>query len=117
MIILDIALIILLITALIYGFILNRRIAIFKKTKSEFGQLIKHFDKLASKTEANLAEIQNMSDQINQNIDSKLNHGKIIIDDIEYVSEKATKLVTIINNTIKETKENIRNSTKNINNS
>ena len=105
--ILDLTVVGLLIATIIYAIILNRKINKLHHSKKEFISIIKHFDQAVAKTEANITEIRNMAGSLNKQIDSKIEHGMVLIDDIDYVSDKGRNVVKAIQSAIDNAKVNI----------
>lgn len=111
-IILDLVVVVLLLATIVYSFILNSKINKLHNSKKEFINIIKHFDQTVTKTEANITEIRRMTVSVNKEIDVKIEHAKILLDDIDYVSEKGKNVVNAIQSAIANTKENIAKASR-----
>ena len=90
--ILNIIVIVLLTLAIIYGFILYRRISLIQESKKELANLFKSFDNTILKAQKSIEELKSVSGEISGGLQTKIDKAAIMIDDLEFLSEKATKV-------------------------
>lgn len=105
MLILDVVMMTLLLVSILYCLVLNRKINRLHQSKQEFIAMVQQFDKAATQAGKHIAEIRTMADTIHQEIDQKSEHAKIIIDDLDYMSEKAKNIVTASKMTLNKLRE------------
>lgn len=89
--ILDFTVIFLLIVAIIYGFVLNRRIMIIQEGKKELANLFKSFDNTILRAQNSIEDLKIVSTEISDVLQKKIDKAAILIDDIEFLCEKSAQ--------------------------
>ncbi len=105
--ILDFVVIFLLIIAIIYGFILNRRILLIQNSKKELANLFKSFDNTILKAQTSIDDMKKVSSEISGGLQQKIDKAAIIIDDLEFLSEKAVEITVKMENKIVPIKKSL----------
>jgi hypothetical protein len=89
--ILNLVVIFLLIVAIIYGFILNRKIVLIQNSKKELANLFKSFDNTILKAQIGIDDLKKVSNEISHLLQTKMDKATFIIDDLSFLTEKATQ--------------------------
>lgn len=92
MVALDVTVIILLCVTILYCTKLYKKIDHLRKGKQEFIILIKHFNDSIIKAEKSVSDLKKLSSLTDQDFSTKVNEAKIVIDNLEYMMDKANTL-------------------------
>lgn len=103
--ILDLIVIFLLVTAIFYGFLLNRKINLIKDSKRELAKLFKSFDDTILKAQQSVDELKHTTDMASNDLQKKIDRAILLIDDLSFVNEKAEKTSTQVLQTIESLKK------------
>src|SRR5690606_3690060 len=82
----------LLMTTIIYCWVLNRRIRILQDSKSELAQLLRYFDESTQRASDSIVALQSSSKRASEAIQHKLERSVEMLDDLEFMIEKGTKV-------------------------
>lgn len=110
--ILNFIVIFLLITAIIYGFILNRRISLIHDSKKELANLFKSFDNTILKAQTSVRDLKKVSTDISDNLQKKIDNAAIVTDDLAFLSEKAAEITSIMEKKVIPLKKEIDSKPK-----
>lgn len=111
--ILDFIVIFLLITAIVYGAILNKRIKMIHESKKELANLFKSFDGTIYKAQTSIEDLKKVSSDISENLQTKIDKAAIVTDDLAFLSEKAAEITNIMEKKVQPYKQTIVNSNTN----
>ena len=100
--ILDIIVISLLLVAIIYGAILNRKISILQQSKQELANLFKSFDETILKAQIGIDDLKKVSEEVSELLNNKMDKAYILLDDLSFLSEKAAKVTQLMDDKVKE---------------
>ncbi|MCE3232571.1 MAG: hypothetical protein K0R98_828 [Rickettsiaceae bacterium] len=92
--ILDFVVISLLIIAIIYGYILNRKIVLIQNSKKELANLFKSFDDTILKAQIGIDDLKSVSNEVSKVLQQKLDKAAFTIDDLTFLNEKAVQICT-----------------------
>lgn len=106
---LDIAIIALLLLAMVYGYRLHKKISIIQDSRKELGEMFKIFDQTIIKANTSVEDLKYISQEIAKELQDRIDKGKLLIDDISFVAERAEKRIVAMQNDLKEV-ENLRMS-------
>lgn len=112
-IILDWTMAIMLIISITYSWRLNKKIMDFRNNKGEFFQLIKILDDTIIRAETSIEELKRMSLVTSNSLGTKLDTAKIVIDDLAFMSDRSSSLITKLETSIKNAKK-YENNYKNV---
>jgi hypothetical protein len=90
--ILDFIVILLMIVAIVYGFILNRKIVLIQNSKKELSNLFKSFDNTILKAQIGIDDLKKVSNEVSNVLQQKLDKAAFAIDDLAFLSEKAVEI-------------------------
>jgi len=105
--ILDFVVISLLVVAIVYGTILNRKISLLQQSKQELANLFKSFDDTILKAQIGIDELKNVSNEASELLNKKMDKAYILIDDLSFLSEKAAKVTNIMDEKVKSNQKKI----------
>jgi hypothetical protein len=83
---------VLLITTIVYAFILNRRLNAWRRDKGELVALIGRFNNAAERAEAGIAALKAASEQTGQSLSAAISKGQALRDDFAYLIDRAEPL-------------------------
>jgi hypothetical protein len=85
---LNFIIIFLLVTAITYGFVLNRRIRLIRDSSRELSHLFRSFDDTILKAQRSIADLKRVSGEISEGLQKRIDRAALIMDDLEFLSEK-----------------------------
>lgn len=88
---LNFVIIFLLVTAIIYGFILNKRINLIRESSKELSHLFRSFDDTILRAQKGIEDLKRVSGAISEGLQKKIDKAALLMDDLEFMREKATK--------------------------
>ncbi|PIR37870.1 MAG: hypothetical protein COV35_08045 [Alphaproteobacteria bacterium CG11_big_fil_rev_8_21_14_0_20_39_49] len=100
--ILDIIVISLLLVAIVYGVILNRKISILQQSKKELANLFKSFDETILQAQIGIDDLKKVSTEVSGLLSDKMEKGYVLIDDLSFLTEKAAKVTQVMDDKVKE---------------
>ncbi|MDA0781048.1 MAG: DUF6468 domain-containing protein [Rickettsiales bacterium] len=100
--ILDIIVISLLLVAIVYGVILNRKISILQQSKKELANLFKSFDETILQAQIGIDDLKKVSTEISGLLSDKMDKGYVLIDDLAFLTEKAEKVTQVMDDKVKK---------------
>jgi hypothetical protein len=100
--ILDIIVITLLVIAIVYGAILNRKISLLQQSKQELANLFKSFDDTILQAQIGIDDLKKVSEEVSGLLNDKMEKAYVLIDDLTFLSEKAAKVTNIMDEKVKE---------------
>jgi len=103
-IILDIALISLLCAAIIYGFILNKKINSLHQSRRELGQLFMQFDNTIVKAQKSVSDLKDAAKETSRELQVQINDAGVLVNDLSYINDRATSLANKLEAQIKQTR-------------
>jgi hypothetical protein len=117
-IILDFTIIFLLVTAIIYGFVLSGRIKLIRQSGRELSHLFRSFDDTILRAESSIADLKKVSSLIEVGLQKKIDKAAMQIDDLEFLGTRASQAadkvgVAIVNFKKIEDKISANNSNNN----
>jgi len=89
---LDVLVASLLVITILYCWQLNRRIRILQDSKGELAKLIKHFDESTARASESIIALQTASKKIGENIQTRIDKAKYLVDDLSFMIEKGNKI-------------------------
>jgi hypothetical protein len=90
---LDIIIVVLLATTIIWCVILNRRLKGLRTNQSELATLIAELNLATSRAESGIAELKSNADQAGATLKSSIEQAERLNDDLAYLSERGSRLV------------------------
>lgn len=102
---LNFIIIFLLVTAIIYGFVLNRRIKLIRESGRELTYLFRSFDNTIVKAQESVGELKKVSEAISEGLQGKIDKAALVIDDLEFLSEKATEATNKVSRALVQFKQ------------
>ncbi len=108
----DFLLAVLLIVTINYCSKLSRRIRMLQDSRSELAGMITQFDTATERAMASLAELQTVSKRITDALQMKIEKANFLADDLAFLIEKSSKLVTQLEHTKTPHKETTVNKPK-----
>ncbi len=90
-IILDFIIIFLLATAIIYGFVLNRRIGLIHRSRKELADLFRSFDGTILKAQMGIEDLKKVSSIVAEELQKKIDKSAMVVDELDFLSNSATK--------------------------
>lgn len=100
--ILDIIVISLLLVAIIYGVILNRKISILQQSKAELANLFKSFDETILQAQIGIDDLKKVSEEVSELLNNKMDKAYLLLDDLSFLTEKAAKVTQVMEDKVKE---------------
>lgn len=88
---LNFIIIFLLVTAIIYGFVLNRRINLIRDSGRELSHLFRSFDGTVLKAQNSIDDLKRISGAISEGLQKKIDKAAMLMDELEFMREKAVK--------------------------
>lgn len=86
---LDIALIVLLAAAFVYGFMLNRRISSLHQSRKELASLFHNFDNTILKAQKSVQELKQASLDASKNLQVQIDEANVLLNDLSYINDRA----------------------------
>jgi hypothetical protein len=108
--ILDIIVISLLVIAIVYGIILNRKIVLLQQSKQELANLFKSFDDTILKAQIGIDDLKDVSTEVSTLLNQKMDKAYLLLDDLSFLSEKITKLNNEMDDKVKKTQQQVVSS-------
>jgi|GEM_PF-3595691 len=90
--ILNFIIIFLLVTAIMYGFVLNRRIRLIRESGRELSHLFRSFDDTILKAQESIEDLKRVSREISDGLQKKIDRAALMIDDLEFLGEKTLEI-------------------------
>lgn len=90
--ILDFVVIFLLTIAIIYGFMLNRKINLIHESKKELANLFKSFDNTIVQAQKGIEELKVASGSASIELQKRIDKAEILIDDIKFLNQKSLEI-------------------------
>ncbi len=103
-IVLDVALIALLCAAIIYGFILNKKINSLHQSRRELGQLFMQFDSTIVKAQKSVSGLKDAAKETSRELQMQINDAGILVSDLSYINDRATSLANKLEAQIKQSR-------------
>lgn len=94
--ILDLVVAVLLVVAIAYGFVLNKRIMLIQDSKKELANLFRSFDDTILKAQAGIDALKNSSVSASSELQKKIDKAVLLIDDISFLSDKAVQATKML---------------------
>lgn len=91
--ILDFVIIALLLVAIVYGFVLNRKIMLIKDSKKELANLFKSFDDTILKAQKGINDLKIVSSEVSDGLQKKIDRATILMDDIVFLNERSADIL------------------------
>jgi hypothetical protein len=88
---LNFVIIFLLVTAIIYGFVLNKRINLIRESGKELSHLFRSFDDTILRAQKSVEDLKRISGAISEGLQKKIDKAALQIDELEFLREKASK--------------------------
>lgn len=88
----NVALATLLLVTITYCYVLNKRIRVLQDGRGELARLLKHFDESTMRASDSIAVLQSTTKKTTEIIQAKLTNANRMIDDLEYVIDRAEKV-------------------------
>lgn len=108
--ILDIIVISLLVVAIVYGMILNRKIVLLQQSKQELANLFKSFDDTILKAQIGIDDLKDVNTEVSQLLNQKMDKAYLLLDDLSFLIDKATKLNNEMDEKAKKTQQHLVNN-------
>ncbi len=90
-IVLNFIIIFLLVTAIVYGFILNKRVKLIRESGRELSYLFRSFDDTILKAQNSVEDLKIVSNHVSEGLQKKIDKAALLIDELEFMGEKTTK--------------------------
>ena len=90
--VLDLTIIVLLGTVIVYAAILNRRLAAWRQGKADLERLVAEFNRAAERAEAGIERLRMASEETGKALQQALTKGQGLRDDLSYLLERAEPL-------------------------
>ncbi len=87
--ILDFIVITLLVIAIVYGFMLNKKINLIHESKKELANLFKSFDNTILKAQNSVKDLKLASKDVQSELQKKIDKALLLADDLQFLSEKS----------------------------
>ena len=91
--VLDILIICLLVAAIGYCIILNRRLKLLRQGQEEFSKLIDRFDDATQRTEAHIDRLRGVSGEIDDNLGERISTARGLRDELQFLIESAAPAI------------------------
>jgi hypothetical protein len=88
---LDIFLIVLLVLAIGYGFVLNRRIVALRRDQKDLDKLAASFNAATVRAEAGVAQLRSATENSVRSLQQSINKAETIIGDLDYLLERGER--------------------------
>jgi septal ring factor EnvC (AmiA/AmiB activator) len=88
----DLTIVTLLIVTIAFAAVLNRRLAAWRRDRSEFERLIAQFNQAAARAEAGVERLKAASEQTGKTLQQAVTKGQSLRDDLAYLVERAEPL-------------------------
>jgi len=88
---LNFIIIFLLVTAIIYGFVLNKRIKLIRESGKELTNLFRSFDDTILKAQNSVGDLKKISAAVSEGLQKKIDKSVLLMDDLEFLGERAAK--------------------------
>lgn len=115
-IILNFIIIFLLVIAIIYGFILNKRINLIRQSGKELSHLFRSFDDTILKAQNSIEDLKRISGAISEGLQKKIDKAALLMDDLEFISNKVSNIAKSAETTLEKIKQNGGSKPANVNN-
>lgn len=102
--ILDGVVIFLLVVAIIYGVILNRKIVLIQNSKKDLANLFKSFDNTILKAQIGIDDLKKVSNEVSHVLQGKIDKASILLEDLSFLSEKVIELTNKVERTVNNAK-------------
>jgi hypothetical protein len=103
--ILDFVIIFLMVVAIVYGFILNRKIVLIQNSKKELANLFKSFDNTILKAQIGIDDLKKVSNEASHLLQQKLDKAAFVIDDLSFLNEKAVEIYSNLEKSVATSKK------------
>lgn len=114
MLLLDILLIVIILTCIVYCFVLNRRIQDLQNSRVEFARMIKELNLSVERASANIQELNDLSKKVHSELDRSISDANKVLQELLVVSEIANDLSKAIDSSIFEIRATKDSDIKNI---
>lgn len=104
-IILNFIIIFLLVVAIMYGFVLNKRINLIRQSGRELSHLFRSFDDTIFKAQNGIEDLKQISGTISEELQKKIDRAALLMDDLEFLSNKAVTISKSVENTLERIKK------------
>lgn len=101
-IVMDVALILMLAAALVYGVVLNRKINSLHQSRRELGKLFMQFDSTIVKAQKSVSDLKDAAKETAKELQAHINNAGILINDLNYINDRATSLANKLEGKIQE---------------
>jgi hypothetical protein len=88
----DLTIVTLLIVTIAFAAVLNRRLAAWRRDRSEFERVIAQFNQAAARAEAGVERLKAASEQTGKTLQQAVTKGQSLRDDLAYLVERAEPL-------------------------
>ena len=96
--VLNFIIIFLLVTAIVYGFILNRRINLIRNSGKELADLFRSFDDTILKAQVSIDDLKKVSGAISEGLQRKIDKSILLMDDLSFLNAKASEAADRVSN-------------------
>lgn len=90
--ILDVAIILLLIVALVAGYRLQRRLRTFRAETEEFGPLVHALDNAAKRAETVLGDLRQIAEDVGIKLATEADNTQRLLDELDFMTKRADQL-------------------------
>ncbi len=90
--ILDLVVALLLVVAIAYGFVLNKRIVLIQDSKKELANLFKSFDDTIFRAQSGIDALKSASVGASTELQKKIDRAIILMDDISFLNDRAIEI-------------------------
>lgn len=101
-VILDAALIVMLSAALIYGFVLNKKINSLHQSRRELGKLFMQFDSTIIKAQKSVSDLKDAAKETSIELQRQINDAGVLLNDLSYINDRATSLANKLEKQIRD---------------
>ncbi len=99
---LDVALIAMLSAALVYGFVLNRKINSLHQSRRELAQLFLQFDSTIIKAQKSVADLKEVANDTSRQLQVRIDDAGVLVNDLSYINDRASGLANKLESYIQQ---------------
>ena len=101
MLVLDIILLIIISTCIVYCWILNRRIQDLQDSRVEFAKMIKELNVSIVKAESSVSELSELSTSANRELNASTESARVVISELKVLNDMGNNVVNILDTKVK----------------
>ena len=104
--ILNFIIIFLLVVAIMYGFVLNKRVKLIRESGRELSHLFRSFDNTILTAQKSVDELKMVSGEISDSLQKKIDIAALMVDDLQFLNEKTLEITNKANSVLVNLKKN-----------